>query len=503
MFQIRLRALFMSLVLLIISGVLGYQLKSSFWPDSTSEAALIGLQSHWPSTRRAAASNLAQYAAQADRVVPALVKALEDPDKSVRLNALVSLKTFGQLAEEAGPTLKQMLEHDPDENIRNGAASLLGCIRDQAVIPNLISALDDRDKGVQLEVIRALGRYGLSVNSAAVIDSLIAGMSSGESEEYRDASVLALESIAPEQEAVARAVAVVLAKDPSPIVRTHALALMPRRTFDFELEALIAALNDASPEVRLTAGEHLARIGLGDPRVIPALCQAALKADDLTREGVGINLELLAIDTARNDLPDDQLGQRYLEAVRQLGSVLATKEAAGRLQIASVLTRIIAIYQKSGKHLLLEPSRTAVAALLARMEDETDEVPVRLYCMNQFGILRTGPFDPSRGGAPQHKAATAREDELHPVPSWIVALGRMLRSQVVSIRARAAEILMESIQHAPTDPFYAEALRKIVPILSEIAKSSDPVAQGQALTLLNLLGPQAMRTLQGLRSVAS
>jgi HEAT repeat protein len=501
MSRIRLRALVSTLVLFIICVVAGYELKSHLWPDNTSAAALIGLQSYWPSTRRKAASDLAQHAAQADTVAPALVKALEDPDKTVRLNALVSLKAFGQSAETAGPALKQMLEHDPDENIRKGAASLLGSIRDQAVIPNLISALDDRDKSVRLEAIRALGRYGSSVNSAGVIDLLIAGLSSGESEEHRDASVLALESIAPEQQRVARAIAGVLAKDPSPIVRIHALALMTRRTFGFELEALIAALDDASPEVSLTAGEHLARIGLGDPRVIPALCHAALKADDMTREGVGINLERVALDTAQKDLRDDQLSQRYLDAVRQLGSVLANKEAAGRHQIMSVLTRIIASYQKSGQRALLEPSRGAVAAVLARLEDETDDVPLRLDCMNQFGILRTGPSDPSRGGAPQDKAAAAREDELHPVASWIVALGRMLKSQFVSIRARAAEILMESIQHAPTDPFYAEAWRKVVPILAETVRSPDPVTQNAAVTLLGMLGPEAISALDFLRSL--
>ena len=140
------------------------ELKSSFWPDNTSEASIIGLQSYWPSSRRTAASSLSQYAAEADKVVPALVKALSDSDKEVRLNAMASLKAFGESPKAAGPTLKAMLEHDQDNNIRKEAASLLGSIKDQAAIPSLIAALDDQDSGVRLEATRALGRYGSGLN---------------------------------------------------------------------------------------------------------------------------------------------------------------------------------------------------------------------------------------------------------------------------------------------------------------------------------------------------
>jgi HEAT repeat protein len=148
---IRPRALVSTVVLLMICVVAGYELRSRFCPDNTSAAALIGLQSSWPSTRRTAASDLAQDAAQADMVVPALVKALEDPDKGVRRNALVSLKTFGQSARTAGPPVKQMLDHGLDDELRKDAADLLGAIKDQAAIPSLIAALDDRDSDVRIE----------------------------------------------------------------------------------------------------------------------------------------------------------------------------------------------------------------------------------------------------------------------------------------------------------------------------------------------------------------
>ena len=63
---------------------------------------LSGLQSYWPSSRRTAAGNLVQFATEADKVVPALVKALGDSDKEVRLNALTSLKAFLRLSPGCG-----------------------------------------------------------------------------------------------------------------------------------------------------------------------------------------------------------------------------------------------------------------------------------------------------------------------------------------------------------------------------------------------------------------
>ncbi len=174
----RLHAAVLTLLLLLVGSVAGYHLKSRLWPDTTSESAISGLRSYWPSTRRTAAGSLSQYAAEADKVVPALVRALGDSDQEVRLNALVSLRTFGAYPKAAGPALKEMLEHDQDDRIRKHAAGLLGSINDLAAIPSLIAALDDQDSGVCLEATRALGMYGSGVHSAAVIDKLLAAIGS-------------------------------------------------------------------------------------------------------------------------------------------------------------------------------------------------------------------------------------------------------------------------------------------------------------------------------------
>jgi hypothetical protein len=335
-----------------------------------------------------------------------------------------------------------------------------------------------------------------------VIDKLLAALNPGQSVDQRDATVLALESLAPQQERVARALADVLASDSSALVRSHALALMPRRKFGFEIEALIAALDDPSPEVSLTAGSHLARIGLSDPRVIPALCKAARKANELTREGAGINLERLTLDTARNDLPDDQLAQRYTSAVRELSSLLQTKGAAGRPQIVTVLTRFIASCEKTRENALLEPTKTAVAVILARMEDETEDVPLRLDCMNQFDLLQLKTPSSSRSGAPTEGNAPVLQDQLHSRFLWIMPLGRMFKSRYGAIRSRAVALLLDCFNYAHADASYAEAWRQVVPLLVEATRGPDCKTRDAALTILGLLGPEAAGALNDLRGLA-
>ena len=55
------------------------------------------------------------------------------------------------------------------------------------------------------------------------------------------------------------------------------------------------------------------------------------------------------------------------------------------------LGRVIATYQMSGKPALLEPAREAVEALLARMDDETEDGALRLAVMNQWSVIQPPP----------------------------------------------------------------------------------------------------------------
>jgi HEAT repeat protein len=135
---------------------------------------------------------------------------------------------------------------------------------------------------------------------------MLSFLSEGQSEELRAASLDALDSFARDDERVARAIADAAAKDPSFEVRKKAVnLLMPK--FDFVVPTFVAALDDPNPQVRLTAGNKLAWLGMTDDRTVPALCHAALKADDVTKEGIGLIFSQLILDRPNDQTPDDQL----------------------------------------------------------------------------------------------------------------------------------------------------------------------------------------------------
>lgn len=305
------------LSILIIIGACGvalFNFKESFWPDDSLDGRVRQLGSGWVSRRRAAAADLAKFSPDSEKAVPALFKALEDPDVEVRRNALESLDFFGEKSKPAGPALRQRLKQDPDEKIRRQATALLGRLKDKDSVPMLIEALDDRDLALRTEATRSLGQLGSTIASKPLIDKMLSFLSEGQSEELRAASLDALDSFARDDERVARAIADAAAKDPSFEVRKKAVnLLMPK--FDFVVPTFVAALDDPNPQVRLTAGNKLAGLGLNDDRTVPALCQAARKADEATREGIGTNIEQLHLDASQGHPPAEAVSRRFETAV--------------------------------------------------------------------------------------------------------------------------------------------------------------------------------------------
>lgn len=86
--------------------------------------------------------------------LPALVKALEDPDRIIRIAAVEPVARFGKKAEAAVPTLETWLE-DEREYVRIAAARAIGLI-DAAKIPEIMPVLlDGRESTVSLDRLTA------------------------------------------------------------------------------------------------------------------------------------------------------------------------------------------------------------------------------------------------------------------------------------------------------------------------------------------------------------
>jgi HEAT repeat protein len=495
----RVRLVVSILIILILGGVAAFELKDALAPDESVDAQLRGLKSYWASRRREAATALKQFPGSAEQVVPQLVDALHDSDAEVRENAFQSLHFYGAQAKSAGPALREMLKHDPDAKTRQHAAALLGSINDRDAIPALSEALDDRDPGVRLEATVSLGMLGPAGVSDAIVARLLSTLGADHPEDLRGASVGTLHSLAKDQERVARAIADVAAKDASADVRYKAVGIMKMPKFPFQVPALVAALEDPNPRVRLIAGTNLAYIGMTDDRTVPALCRAAQSADDVTREGIGINFDLLILERATDKTPPEQMARRFQTAVRELQTVVESPKAAARDHAMNVLARIILYYQSTGKPFLLDAARSAVRAVLARFEDEQEALGLRLHAINEWSLIKLHLPRP----AASRSAPAPSSDELHAGAAWIAAMGRALKSPAVAVRSRAAEILLDALNERGTDPSFRAAWRGAVPLLAAATHGQDDKVRVAALAILNRLGPDAADALPVLRSLVT
>lgn len=92
--------------------------------------------------------------------VASLISALESSriqrSKSRRAAVVTSLRKIG--FPKAVPVLSELLQVDPSEAVRRGAALALGGFDDPTALPALRAALDDDSDRVQLWAIRSLGQ---------------------------------------------------------------------------------------------------------------------------------------------------------------------------------------------------------------------------------------------------------------------------------------------------------------------------------------------------------
>ena len=485
----------LSILAVVVGGLATYTFWEGLWPDESLEGRLRQLTSRWASSRRSAAEDLSRFTADSEKVVPALVAAVEDPDREVQRASLETLANFGDKAEPAGPALRSLLEKAGDPETRSRAAGILGTIKDKEAVPILVKTLGDSNPLVQTAAVKSLGQFGKGASSAATVDTLLSFLKSDHPPDLRGASVDALGAIAKDEERVIRSLADVAIKDASFQVRKKAVNLLGSK-FDFGVDALVKALDDPNSEVQIAAGTKMAWIGMADDRTAPALCHAALTARKETKEAIGMNLNLLLILDKFDDKADpEKETRRFHTAVAEFRKVLETPEAAAQESIAKVLGRLIVIYVNLHRASLLEPARAAVDALVASMEDEKADMKLRIEAADQWEIIQLALL--------KRKAnASEGEDELHATTSWVKAFGRLIKGPSKEMSSKALALLSESFRFMPSDESYRAAWRELAPTIAETAKSEDEKVRGPALKILADLGPEAIGALAMLQSMA-
>ena len=86
-----------------------------------------------PSTRNAAAYEIASMGPAAKGAVPALIEALDDPNPSVRFPVTVALGEIGADAAAAVPRLKQMMAEEINDEIAAAARRAIRHIQPSAL----------------------------------------------------------------------------------------------------------------------------------------------------------------------------------------------------------------------------------------------------------------------------------------------------------------------------------------------------------------------------------
>lgn len=136
-------------------------------PDVFEQAA-VKMSDNNPAVRRTGIAELVKTGNP--KAVPALIKALEDSDKSVRLEAvegLMSLKSRG-----AVESLAKAASEDKEPEIREAALLALGSISGEKAVPVLLEGLKDEDFAVKLSAIRLLGSLRSGEGAAGLINLL-------------------------------------------------------------------------------------------------------------------------------------------------------------------------------------------------------------------------------------------------------------------------------------------------------------------------------------------
>ena len=178
--------------------------------------------------------------------------------------------------------------------------------------------------------------------------------------------------------------------------------------------AFIEALDDPSREVRLASASGLAQIGLEDPRAVPALCRAVRTSPELADTVLQFRRVWLGF-TANEPERDTAAIRSALQAILDL---LDMKAPEVRVTVVSALFNIVWVDQESRDSSWRDAASRAAQAVLAMLEDESEDPRVRLEVLDQIRLA-----SPDRTG------------------SAVRAVGDALASNDPTVRASAAEVL--------------------------------------------------------------
>ncbi|MEW5981848.1 MAG: M56 family metallopeptidase [Acidobacteriota bacterium] len=339
------------------------------------------------------------------KIIDALVAALDDVDGDVRHQALVTLARIGDRRTTAA--LMKALD-DTSSDVREQAAMALGRLRDPGAVDALIKALADPSPGVREHAAFALGQ----MRDVRAVEPLLAVVSD-QNAEVREQAVFALSQL---RDRRATPVLIKALGDADEDVREQSAFALSQLRDDEATPALMALLNDAKPDVREKAVFALSQ--LRDRRAVPALTKAVADADEDVREQAAFALSQL----------------RDPAAVPALTTLLKDPKPDVREQAAFALGQI--------------RDASAVEPLIAALGDESPDI--QQSAALALGQLRDGRAVDALIAALRAASADVRQSAAHALgqirdPKASDALTAALKDADADVRRAAALALSRVI----------------------------------------------------------
>jgi HEAT repeat protein len=211
--------------------------------------------------RNAAASGLGWMGPQATVAAPVMIRALNDPDETVRVHVIVALGRIGPADGSVATALKTIAERDPSTEFRIWAIRALGLIggKSNVVVPTLLMMLDDANGNIRYA---AAYQLGMIRPTGEVLPALLGRLNEG--------------------------------KPPARSLAAGTLGMLGPEVATEVLPALIRALRDEDEEVRKGAVKSLMMLGEAAASAAPALRQALNDRCPAIRSDAELALQCIA-----------------------------------------------------------------------------------------------------------------------------------------------------------------------------------------------------------------
>lgn len=397
------------------------------WSEPVVPALTEALEDRDPTVRFSAARALEYTGRNDPKVARALAGVLlKDANKDVRAEAAGSLRRrFGPAADNVLPALIRAMK-DPEPDVRRAAAGTLGQIGPpaKAAAPHLIEALEDKHRPVRGAAAYAL--RGVRSKAPQAIEALLATAKDGdEHEDVRVKALRALHAIAPQAPETRQALTEGLQAPNSRVRYYAAKTLLSLGHWEKALPSLIDDTGKRHPD------NHPPRLS----RPLP-------------KEAAGLLIEALTHpNTCVRKFAAQELGaidHPGTKAIDALARALKDPKAYVRLAATEALGRIGPAAAPAAPALIQSLEDCRVKLISLSNQRQADPVAIALR--------RIGPGRRSRGGgAPaimallKHPDSKVRDKAIEAL-SWVLpppvaTAVSALKEQDPKIRAGAAEAL--------------------------------------------------------------